>query len=77
MGSMPGLQERNIQDYDNDESTNGEIQFEFDLSEFSDDTMASTPTGLYSESPSDDDTMNSGPSPFGLSDLNNNVLPTA
>ena len=74
MGSLPGLQERNMQDSDNDESTDGEMQFEFDLSEFSDDTMVSTPTGLYSESPSDDDTMNSRPPPFGL---DNNVLPTA
>ena len=52
MGSMPGLQEPNMQDSDNDESTDGEMKFEFDLSEFLDDTMASTPTGLYSNSPS-------------------------
>ena len=52
MGSLPGLQERNMQDSDNDESTDGDMQFEFDLSEFSDDTMASTPTRLYSNSPS-------------------------
>ena len=51
MESLPGLQERNMQDSDNDESTDGDMQFEFDLSEFSDDTMASTPTGLYSDSP--------------------------
>ena len=51
----------------------GEMQFEFDLSEveFSDNTMASTPTGLYSESTSDDNTMDSGPPPLGLRDLDN------
>ena len=52
MRSLPGLQERNMQDSDDDESTDGDMQFEFDLSEFSDDTMASSPTGLYSNSPS-------------------------
>ena len=41
-----------MQDSDDDDSTNGDMQFEFDLSEFSDDTMASAPTGLYSNSPS-------------------------
>ena len=76
-----------MQDSDDDESTNGEMQFECDLSEieFSDDTMASTPTGLYSESTSDDNTMDSGPPPLGLRDLDNyrssvgldNVPPTA
>ena len=35
MRSLPGLQERNMQDSDDDESTNGDMQFEFDLSEFS------------------------------------------
>ena len=52
MGSLPGLQERNMQDSDNDESTDGDMQFEFDLSEFTDNTMASGPTGLYSNSQS-------------------------
>ena len=69
MGSLPGLQERNMQDSDDDESTDGDMQFEFDLSEFSDDTMASSPTGLYSNSPSTIDKPSSTPADTGMYNL--------
>lgn len=63
MELLPSLQERPMQDSSDDESTNSEMQFEFDLSEaeFSDDdTMGFRPPGLYSVAASNDNSSDDG-----------------